>query len=178
MSEHDAWIQTYSGRAFYPLRPQTEDICLIDIAHGLSNLCRYNGQCRMFYSVAEHSMHLSHAVPSHLARWALLHDASEAYLCDIPRPIKPLLPRYQEIERNVMHAIAIRYNLIWPEPEALHEYDTRILLNEQKVLHPNPPKPWNTPGEPLEDVYIRGFDPMYARMFFLDRCEELGIRDE
>lgn len=169
------WIQTASGKAFYPLRPRSADLCLSDIAHGLSNLCRYGGQCRTFYSVAEHSVLLSYTVPPSLARWALMHDASEAYLIDIPKPLKSAIPQYQDAERRLMEVIAARYNLEWPEPAELHEYDTRILLNEQSVLHPNPPRPWNVPGLPLSGITITGWQPLQARARFLHRCDELGI---
>lgn len=171
------WIQTASGRAFYPLRPRPADVCLSDIAHGLSNLCRYGGQCKRFYSVAEHSVLLSYAVPPALARWALMHDASEAYLIDIPRPLKPFLPQYREAERVLMECIAARYGLEWPEPADLHEYDTRILHNEQSVLHPSPPQPWNVPGLPLAGITITGWQPLQARARFLSRCAESGVTD-
>jgi hypothetical protein len=173
----DDWIQTASGKAFYPLRPRPDDICLTDIAHALGNLCRYGGQCRAFYSVAEHSVLLSYAVPPELAQWALMHDASEAYLIDIPKPLKPFLPQYLDAERRLMELIAARYGLEWPEPETLHEYDTRILHNEQAALHPHPPRPWNIPGQPLAGITITGWPPLMARTRFLGRCQELGIND-
>jgi hypothetical protein len=172
----DAWIQTFSGRAFYPLAPQPAHIDLIDVAHGLSQMCRYGGQCRVFYSVAEHSVLLSHAVPPSLARWALMHDSSEAFLCDVPRPIKPYLGGYYAIEARVMEAVALRFGLPWPMPAELKPYDDRILLNEQARLMAPPPMPWNVPGEPLAGVTPVGWLPMQAKVRFLDRAEELGIR--
>ena len=171
------WIQTASGKAFYPLRPRRDDLFLSDIAHGLSNLCRYGGQCRTFYSVAEHSILLSYAVPPSLARWALMHDASEAYLIDVPKPIKPFLPQYKQAEHVLMELIAGRYDLEWPEPALMADYDTRILHNEQAALHPNPPQSWNIPGRPLAGITITGWLPLQARVRFLSRCEELGIHD-
>ena len=119
---------------------------------------------------------LSYAVPPSLARWGLMHDASEAYLIDIPKPLKPFLPQYRDAERRLMEIIAARYELDWPEPETLREYDTRILHNEQAALHPHPPQPWNIPGRPLSGITITGWQPLQARMRFLIRCEELGIR--
>ena len=171
-----AWIQTYSGKAFYPLNPDPTLISLEDIAHGLSNLCRYGGQCRRFYSVAEHSVLLSYVVPDDLARWALMHDASEAYLCDIPKPIKPHLQGYDAIEDRLMEAIADRFGLTCPMPAALKEYDTRILHNEQAALHPNPPQAWNVPGSRLKGITITGWQPLQAKVRFLSRAEDLGIR--
>lgn len=171
-----AWMQTYSGRAFYPLAPQPAHIDLIDVAHGLSQVCRYGGQCRVFYSVAEHSVLLSHAVPYELARWALIHDASEAYLCDVPRPIKPYLSGYHAIEARVMEAVAVRFGLPWPMPAELKPYDDRILLNEQARLMAPLPMPWDVPGEPLPGVTPTGWLPMQAKVRFLARAEELGLR--
>src|SRR5438128_12538670 len=81
------WMQTYTGRAFYPLDPRLDDICIEDIAHALSMLCRYGGQCQEFYSVAEHSVLMSYAVNPQHALWALLHDATESYMGDLIRPL-------------------------------------------------------------------------------------------
>lgn len=92
----DAWILTYTGREFWPLDPRAEDVFIEDIAHALALTCRFTGHCREFYSVAQHSVLCSHYVADHggdtgtqLA--ALLHDASEAYLPDVARPIKDLI---------------------------------------------------------------------------------------
>jgi uncharacterized protein len=172
----DAWIQTFSGRAFYPLDPQVADVDLVDIAHALSQICRYAGHCRTFYSVAEHSVLLSYAVPYELRRWALLHDASEAYISDIPRPIKPHITGYAAIEDAIMRCVADRFDLIYPEPPELKEYDTRILHNERAALHLAPPKPWDIPGTPLPGITIVGLGPQAARHRFLTRANELGIR--
>lgn len=176
-TDSGVWMQTYSGRAFYPLDPQPAHVDMEDIAHGLSNLCRYGGQCRFFYSVAEHSVLLSYAVPPELARWALMHDASEAYLSDVIRPIKPHLHGYDAIEGRVMDAIAVRFDLFpWPMPPALKEYDDRILLNEQARLMGSPPMPWNVPGEPLSGISVTGWLPMQAKVRFLRRADELGVK--
>lgn len=88
LSQDNSWIQTFSGRQFFPLEPRVEDVCIEDIAHGLSNLCRYAGHCECFYSVAQHCLLVSRVVPREHALRGLLHDASEAYLIDVPRPIK------------------------------------------------------------------------------------------
>jgi uncharacterized protein len=89
-------MQTYTGLAFWPLDPRPDEIRLVDIAHALSKLCRYGGQCLSFYSVAEHSLLVASKAPDHLKLVALMHDASEAYLLDIPRPIKRHLAGYAE----------------------------------------------------------------------------------
>ena len=94
----DRYLSTYTGKKFYPYDPRPEQICIEDIAHGLSMLCRFAGQCRFFFSVAEHSIAVAHLLPANLKLFGLLHDASEAYLADLPRPVKAGLPEYRAIE--------------------------------------------------------------------------------
>jgi len=111
------WIETYKGMKFYPLDPRPEDVTVEDIAHGLANTCRYSGQCKFFFSVAQHSLNCA-AYIKRLGlgeRWqllALLHDAAEAYISDMPKPIKPFLPQFKDVEDNIMamvyHALNIR----------------------------------------------------------------------
>ena len=97
----DGWITTYTGQHFYPLDPRPHEVNMLDIAHALSMICRFNGHTQFFYSVAEHSIrcayHAHEQWPDRieLQLAALLHDASEAYLCDIPRPVKLQLPDYR-----------------------------------------------------------------------------------
>ncbi len=98
MSADRKWIQTYTGKKFWPLSPKPEDVCIKDIAHSLSMLCRFNGHCTKFYSVAQHCCLVSMIAGNgqearslsarELAFHGLLHDAAEAYLGDIATPIK------------------------------------------------------------------------------------------
>jgi len=169
------WIQTVSGVAFTPLAPNAADVRLFDIAHALSNLCRYGGHSSRFYSVAEHSVLLSYAVPPALAPWALLHDAAEAYLVDVPSPIKPLLAGYAAAELRLMEVIAGRFGLPWPEPPELRDYDRRIIVNERAALHGLAPRPWADHGEPLVGITISGWVPLMARSRFLTRAHELEV---
>lgn len=106
------WIQTATGGQFWPMDPQPDEIDINDIAHALAMLCRFGGHCLRFYSVAEHSVLLSHAVPPEHALWALLHDATEGYLVDMPRPIKAFLPGYKEAEAGIVRAV-IEYEHRW-----------------------------------------------------------------
>ena len=103
------WILTNSGKHFDFADPQPDQIDILDIAQGLANECRYAGQCRVFYSVAQHSFLASQIVNPRLALEALLHDAAEAYCKDIPRPLKYMLPEYQAIEARVESAIRERF---------------------------------------------------------------------
>lgn len=110
-------IQTYKGEAFDPKNGKITDISIDDISHALSNLCRYAGHCRKFYSVAEHSVLVSRIIkelwPKDLdSQWAgLLHDATEAYVGDVPTPIKVLLPKYELMEDQLADKIAKRFKI-------------------------------------------------------------------
>jgi hypothetical protein len=106
------WMQTYTGRAFWPLAPQADDIDPADIAHALSMLCRYGGHVERFYSVAEHCVLMSYAVPPGYALWALLHDATEAYMGDMVRPLKRSMPEYQAAEARLSAVICDRFGLL------------------------------------------------------------------
>lgn len=91
------WILTFSGERFYPFSPAPEEVKTKDIAHALANICRFNGHTRGFYSVAAHSVHVSRLVPPEFALEALLHDAAEAYVGDMVRPLKRGLPAFEEV---------------------------------------------------------------------------------
>lgn len=178
MSRGD-WIQTYTGRAFYPFDPRPEDVCITDIAHALSQLCRYGGHCRVFYSVAQHSVLVSQHAPDPHKLWALLHDASEAYLVDLPRPIKRSLPDYRAAEQRIMAAICARYGLPPVEPPEVKLVDNRILADERKALltpmaavsnHE-----WGAMEAPL-GVQIVAAPSFVAREMFIDAFVALGGR--
>ncbi len=167
------WIQTYSGKQFFPLDPRIDDIDIRDIAHALSLQCRFNGHCRTFYSVAEHSVRVSEHVPPRLARWGLLHDAAEAYLSDLPRPVKQQIESYVAMEERLLRLIAERFELSWPIPETVLEVDTRLLATEARDLMGAPPQPWDLDGlSPLSEP-IEPWPAAKAEQRFSQRFEEL-----
>lgn len=102
------WMLTYSGKKFYPLDPHADEICIEDIAHALSMICRYNGHSRKFYSVAEHCTIMSLDGFPGDPRWRLMHDATEAYICDVIRPLKSSLMGYDHIEWRLREIIGQR----------------------------------------------------------------------
>ena len=166
----DNWIQTYSGRQFWPLEPRAEDVVVEDIAHALSLLCRYGGHSRVFYSVAEHCVLISDRVGLD----GLLLDAGEAYLLDIPRPVKALLPEYKWAEARVQDAIYEALGVPLPtlaEHEAVKEADNRMLATEKLVLH-RPGHPWVLP-EPYEDVVIHCWPPPRAEQEWLSALSRM-----
>lgn len=168
------WMQTYTGKAFYPLDPHLEDIESVDIAHALSLLCRYGGHVSRFYSVAEHCVLMSQAVSPENALWALLHDATEAYLGDMIRPLKYQMPSYVLAENILMGVICYKFGLKPQEPEEVKIADTRILLDEKQKLMVGEALPWAALQglEPLR-VHVNGWSPPIAEQAYLERLEEL-----
>lgn len=132
------YMTTFTGRQFRHGGPYREAICIEDIAHHLSLICHWGGAARTFFSVAQHSVIVSETCPPALARWGLMHDAAEAYVGDMIRPLKVRLPEYKLVETNVMGAIAEKFGLPWPEPPELKEYDNRVLAVEARdFMHSN-----------------------------------------
>ncbi len=171
------WMQTFTGRQFWPLDPRPDEVEILDIAHALANLCRYGGHCRRFYSVAEHSVLLTRAVAPEYRLLALLHDASEAYLVDLPRPVKLSMPEYKAIEQVVMVAICERFGLALPGLDAnraLGRFDRRILLDEQAQNMATPPVAWSaTEGLDPLGVTLRFWKPDEAEFWFLREFDVL-----
>jgi uncharacterized protein len=167
------WIQTASGHKFFPLDPWPGDVFIEDIAHALSHLCRFGGHCRRFYSVAEHSVLLARAALPEHRLWALLHDAAEAYLLDLPRPIKRMFPHYQEAEQKIMRAIAVRFHLHLGVPSQVKALDRAILLDEREQNMAMTRDDWAIDAAPL-GVRLQFWTPARARSEFLSIFLELG----
>lgn len=174
----EAWLNTFSGKRVSLYDPQPEDIEPIDIAHGLSMQCRYNGHIKEFYSVAEHSLVASlmgyGANPFNpgLALAALLHDASEAYLGDIISPLKRHLPGYAEFETKMTQVIYVKFGIEhFIDSSFVHEVDRRMLATEARQLvnkHPD----WHVPYEPYR-ITLTCMDPKEAKYQFMHRFREL-----
>jgi hypothetical protein len=169
---HGNWMQTFSGRQFWPLDPRADEVFIEDIAHALSMACRYGGHCNSFYSVAEHCVHVSHVVPPEMALVGLLHDASEAYVADVIRPIKPHLTGYKAIEDRVWSVIAERFGVPVDLPPEVKLADNAVLLAECAINMKPHPAPLCVPGEPAA-VTIRCWLPAEAERAFLGRFREL-----
>lgn len=165
-------IITYTGKLFNVLQPRPEDVDIQDIAHALSNSCRWGGHCSVFYSVAQHSVLTSLHVPPEHALWALLHDAAEAYLVDVPRPIKRLLPDYQEMEERIMHAVCARFGLGPVEPLIVKQIDMQLLTTEAHELGMHPQLWGNALLEPI-DTHLDPMPPGEAKQAFLTRFAQL-----
>jgi hypothetical protein len=144
-----SWIQTYTRKAFDVLQPNVHDVELTDIVVSLSHTCRFNGHCREFYSVLQHSA----IVAERMAEWnfhantdlerhknavrrALLHDAGEAYISDIPRPVKSYLCNAKVIEGRVLSVIHEAFGVRKDdEADAIIKFlDNKVLITEARSL--------------------------------------------
>jgi len=162
------WIQTCTGKTIDFENPRTDQINIIDIAHGLSNVCRFTGQCMEFYSVAQHSLFVMNQVPDEFKLQALLHDATEAYMSDIPSPLKRLCPNYKHYELVLWAAIAKKFKLSCEMHESIKEADRRMLATERKFVF-NDNMLWGSVDavEPYE-LNIEPWDQKYSEMLFLE----------
>jgi len=172
-----SWLLTCSGKRLDLIDPQPESIHILDIAHGLANECRFAGQCRVFYSVAQHSILASQLVRHGLAMQALLHDAAEAYLKDIPTPLKALLPEYRVIEARLARVIRARFGLPLTLPAEIEEVDLQLLATERRDLMRND---FDWPAlhgiQPL-DKHIVAYGSHSARAAFQQRFLQLALDD-
>lgn len=171
------WIQTYTGRKMHPCSPVVDEICIEDIAHALSNICRFTGHCRRFYSVAEHSVHVSLACGPKDALWGLLHDASEAYICDMSRPLKrsrKLGAEYKKVENEIQRCICYAFGLPVSMPESVASADIRMLTVEAtELMHISK---WDSRDIALlngKEPKISCHPPEIAERIFLARLMEL-----
>lgn len=155
-------IRTHSGLYVNVFEPTTEMICIEDIAHALSHQCRFSGHLQKFYSVAQHSIYVASLVSVENKFDALMHDASEAYLLDIPTPIKAKLDHYKALESNLMKVIAEKFNFRYPfdaevkqaDADALHiEWECLMIGSEDNSLAPMSPSQAKQAFLKLFDVY-------------------------
>lgn len=167
------WIMTHTGVKFFPLEPKVSDVCLEDIAHALSNMCRFNGHCKKFYSVAQHSVLVTEYLidefeDTSIALAGLFHDAAEAYLPDLCRPIKSAWDEFVEIESRLFEIICIALRIPWcfspDHNNAIKTADDVLLSTELRDLLSFvdlelPP--------PLEEKIV-AWTPMYSKRKFLE----------
>lgn len=177
-----ASIETYSGKWFDILEPIPGMIDIKSIAHSLSNICRYTGHVRHFYSVAQHSWIGSVIIPEPYKLEFLLHDASEAYIGDMSRPLKHCTEAgraYREVEANISAVIRQVFNLPSVQSDIIHEYDNMMLYAEKSQLMGN--LEWTKasreacecPDNKAADILIQEFMPQEAELKFLARFKQL-----
>jgi hypothetical protein len=193
LSGHDnnykkgTYMVTYTGKEFYPLDPNPGDIDIKDIAHALSNCCRFTGHVKNFYSVAQHSVMVSELCEPENALAGLLHDASEAYLSDVARPVKytEQMEGYRAIEHHLEEVIFAKFGLPFPMTKDIKLADDMALLAEGYYLF-NPIPSWikrrlvdNNLEKPVVD-FLHCWPPAIAKAMFMKRfiLLSLGINTE
>jgi hypothetical protein len=168
MLHSGSWLDFYA--------PETSDFTIDDIAQGLAFQCRYAGQCRDFYSVAEHSLLVSEMVGDD-PLVALMHDAAEAFLGDITRPLKQMLHDYRQIEARIQKAIFDRFGLSSAANPAIKWADLRVLAAEQRQVMPPGTDDWaRRDGVEPAPIIVRFLPPEEAKRQFLLRFETLSSR--
>lgn len=168
-------ITTWSGQWFDILKPEDYQYSIEEIAHALSNLCRYTGHTNKFYSVAEHSVLVSRIVPDEFALAGLLHDAGEAYLGDVSSPLKQLLPEYKEIENRVEQSIATWFGFSFPLPPEIKQADVQMYWQERQSVADNGlrDKLWHQNRRASRKVEATGMSPTMAKRMFISRYNEI-----
>lgn len=176
-------IQTFSGGIFYPLDPRANEINLIDVAHALGNKARFTGHTRILYSTGEHSVRVSWLLRSQghsLMRQyvGLHHDDSDAYLPDVPTPLKkmPEFAWFREIEHKVQEKCYERFGCVIDDYSVVKEVDTILLLTEKRDLMPEKNGNWNTKFTqvPIPKPYeIEPWPPEHAKLIYLAAHREL-----
>lgn len=187
------YITTYTGLQFYFEAPTPEMVAIDDIAHALSMICHFAGHTSQFFSVAQHSVLVSLAAKQlghsrAMRQWGLLHDAAEAYVGDMTRPLKYLLPDYKILERRAMTVIANRFQLptlTADEEAALKRIDDSILKLEAKmlmngaVLHDGSGRPYDLPEPPpLPSPWVAPMTHASAKSAFRREFEILFHDDD
>lgn len=179
--DHGPFTINWTGKKFYPQSVKESVIDIQDIAHSLARQCRFNGAIDGFYSVAQHSVYASYLVNEEgsLPLQALLHDASEAYLVDIPRPIKRLFvfEEYRKLETEVQAHIYSTFGLPPDVPEEVKVVDNRLVITEALELGHPEHKTWAAGGNryPWTINSEAGYNIEESERRFLERFEELYV---
>lgn len=185
---HSDWVATYHlPKGFLrPLELDPRDIYIEDIQHALSNICRFNGHCREFYSVAQHSVHVSEWLARNgsdtiTQMVGLLHDASEAYFGDIIRPMKkhPSMDAFTRFDHEAQHLIYEKFlgKYYWDTEDIeldLIAADNDLLISEAIQLFPIQPSHWNK-SNPRDYFHIKPVSPRDAKLLFEQRFHDLMI---
>jgi hypothetical protein len=175
-----SWLQTITGKRVSVLAPQPEEIFIEDIIPSISKQCRFNGHCNVFYSVAQHCVlgaqfALHHWKSKDVAKEFLLHDATEAYMGDLIRPVKVMLPEFGVVEAGFWKAISSKFGLPFEHTEKCQLLDNIMVTWEKRDLLPQSEVWPNLPditeynlsvidGWSWEDS-MYNYELMYGRLF-------------
>lgn len=158
------FLLTYTGKKLDILNPKKSQIDIKDIAKGLSQLCRYSGQIERFYSVAQHCCYVAEIVKENRLG-ALLHDASEAYISDIPSPVKRCCPQIKELENNIQKVIKEKYLCDFDDPDIKLADELALATEFRDLLHRDPEEFGLI--KPIKNVKIKSWSSEYAEKRFL-----------
>lgn len=186
-ADRGPWIQTYTGRRFFFKLPEPADVDIVDIAAALSKQPRFGGHCLRFLSVAEHSVLVlreaerrgipqrHHDFANRRRRQYLLHDGSEGYLVDLPRPVKHAVPQYGDIEHGVMMVIARRFDFDWPPDPELKDVDNAVAYREvlDNMQDSWLRREWTHLTASAEPLHY--WSPEQAFQEFLLECKRCGV---
>lgn len=176
MSEPDynGWISTFTNKKFYLFKPTIDMIDILDIAHGLSMICRFGGHTKQFYSVAQHSIIVSEICDNQYALEGLMHDATEAFLGDMVRPLKQKMPEYVKVEDNLHDIINEKFNLNHSVECKVNikEADNMALITEKRDLKDHELWDYLVEVKPM-NAKIKPWGPAKAEKEFLKRFEKL-----
>lgn len=176
----NAWIWSKNNRKLSLLNYSVEDVDIDEIAHALANTCRFGGHCKRYYSVAEHCVIMSEIMEEEFAHTglmlaALLHDASEYMLTDVPKPFKGLMPEYEKYEDKIMSVIEEKFDVNC-RSEVIKQVDKEMVISEAKALFDTPEWIETWPYQPIEDFeskYLACHEPDAAYFSFMSRFREL-----
>lgn len=187
--DEDDWIETYTGKRFYFIKPTVDMVDILDVAHALGNICRYNGQCQRRLCVGEHACHLHDyylynmiKTPSPtlsdilMLKCILHHDDSEAYLCDMTRPVKAILPDFKNVEMKTDKIICEKFGLPYPHPPLVKELDSRIIKDERAQNMFKTSNKWQCDTLESLGVVLKYWGPRRAEAEFLLRHRALEDR--
>ena len=170
------WVGTNTGNYISLINPNPDEITIEDIATGLSNVCRFNGQLKMWYSVAEHSIHVAKLVPKQYKLQALLHDATEAYICDVPTPLKRMLgDAYSLVEERLAGAIGEKFGVNLTDLPAVVNQADRVMVVSERDAFQYSPRTWGPEYEEAlryPDMHRLYATPAAAREAFLRKFRQ------
>lgn len=175
-------IKLLNGKYLDLLNPDPVVIDLPTIATVLGRICRFGGHSPRFYSVAEHCVQMTRlatkqGIKNPALRSILLHDAAEAYIGDVTKPLKNLLTEYHAIETNVEEAIAEHFGCDFAEHRAvIKTYDRAMLSIEKQQLWPDDAERWEGFSNVDSDgIKLQYWSPEQAARMFVIKAQHLRI---
>ena len=176
----NSWLQTATGRRVSVLDPQPEEIFIEDIYPAISKQCRFNGHCDIFYSVAQHCVLGSELAEEwyskDIAKEFLLHDATEAYMGDLIRPVKVMIPEFGTVEARFWRAISNKFNLSYEHTKECQYLDNVMVTWEKRDMLPNSETWPNLPDiTPMKLPKIQSWSWQNAEWEWKERYKKLFL---